>query len=90
MLMREIMELGFKLYDLHLYLDTHPNEARAIEEYNTTANKYASMVRHYEKLYGPLTMADKDDNRAPWPWIDGPWPWENYYNNREENRNVGV
>jgi len=76
-LLRELTELGFRMGDLHLYLDTHQNEIRAIKEYNLTANKYNTMKNHYEKLYGPLTTGDKDDHdETTWQWVKGPWPWE--------------
>ncbi|MBQ6907405.1 MAG: spore coat protein CotJB [Clostridia bacterium] len=77
MMLEQIMQLSFKLYDLKLFLDTHPTENSAIEEYNTTLNKYKSMVNHYEKLYGPLSALDVDENQQEWDWIKGPWPWEN-------------
>lgn len=64
------------MYDLRLFLDTHPYEKRAIEEYNMAANKAIAMKAHFEKLYGPLTLSDKDDIKE-WTWIEGPWPWDN-------------
>ena len=77
MLLRELMELGIRKCDLHLYLDTHQNETRAIKEYNITSNKYNTMKNHYEKLYGPLTLDDKDScDEMSWQWVNGPWPWE--------------
>lgn len=76
-LLREIQQLSFKLYDLALFLDTHPSEQTALIEYNETLNKYKSMVCNFEKLYGPLTMKGVDENSSYWQWIKGPWPWEN-------------
>ena len=75
-MLRELQELAFRMYDLRLFLDTHPCEEAAINEYNTTSNKYNTMKSHYEKLYGPLTMEDTDNMGNYWQWIDGPWPWE--------------
>lgn len=75
-MLNEIMQLDFRLKDLQLFLDTHPNEQRAIDEFNMSANKANLMRENYEKLYGPLNVMNKDNNTAPWKWIDGPWPWE--------------
>lgn len=85
MLLKEIQQLSFRLYDLTLFLDTHPNEQCAIKDYNETLNKYKSMVRNFEKLYGPLTLKGVDENAMEWKWIKGPWPWENCIC-EEENR----
>ena len=75
--LKEIQQLSFRLYDLTLFLDTHPTEQCAIKEYNDTLNKYKSMVCNFEKLYGPLTLIGVDENATEWKWIKGPWPWEN-------------
>lgn len=76
-LLKEIQQLGFRLYDLALFLDTHPTEQCAIKDYNETLNKYKLMVCNFEKLYGPLTLSGVDENDKEWKWIKGPWPWEN-------------
>lgn len=85
MMLKELMELDLRLYDLQLYLDTHPFEHKAVDEYNTSANKYRAMTQHFEKLYGPLTISDKDNNATPWEWIKSPWPWQSY----EEMEQIG-
>ena len=77
-LLKEIQQLSFRLYDLTLFLDTHPNEKCALKDYNETLSKYKIMVKNYEKLYGPLTLGDVDETAMDWKWIKGPWPWENY------------
>ena len=74
--LREIQQLGFRMYDIALFLDTHPTETSALTEYTATLSKYNSMVSNYEKLYGPLTMDSVNECEAEWNWINGPWPWE--------------
>ena len=76
-LLKEIQQLSFRLYDLTLFLDTHPTESCAIKDYNETLSKYRLMVKNFEKLYGPLTLDAIDENTMEWKWIEGPWPWEN-------------
>lgn len=77
LLLKEIQQLSFRLYDLTLFLDTHPTENCALKDYNETLNKYKIMVKNFEKLYGPLTLGSIDEKAAKWQWIEGPWPWEN-------------
>lgn len=80
MLLKEIQQLSFRLYDLGLFLDTHPTEESAIALYNVTLNKYKSMVSNFEKLYGPLSRRSDETGTEKWNWINGPWPWENAEN----------
>ena len=77
LLLKEIQQLSFRLYDLTLFLDTHSTENCALKDYNETLNKYKIMVKNFEKLYGPLTLDAIDENTMEWKWIEGPWPWEN-------------
>ena len=56
--LKELQELDFRMLDLQLFLDTHPFEERAVEEYNNAAKKYNAMKSHFEKLYGPLMLCD--------------------------------
>lgn len=63
----------FAMWELHLYLDTHPNDCDMIElwkEYATTVN---SLTREYERMYGPLTV----ESGVGESWLKEPWPWQN-------------
>ena len=75
-LLKEIQQLSFRMYDLNLFLDTHPKDICAIKDYNETLNKYKLMVKNFDNLYGPLTLDSIDENSMEWKWIEGPWPWE--------------
>ena len=88
--MKELQEVGLRIYDLHLFLDTHPESVEALCEYKEMTKKYKLMQEYYEKLYGPLTpMCDNDTEY--WTWIKGPWPWQNYRKeNKEAENNVGL
>lgn len=75
MLLNKISRVGFVLYDLHLYLDTHPTDAHALRHYEYYQKKLDMIKTEYETRYGPLTpKLPEGSNR--WSWIDGPWPWE--------------
>lgn len=76
-LLRRIQELEFVGVDLTLYLDTHPEDVRALEQYNKAAKELKTLQDQYMECYGPLCaygMAPVSDKT--WRWIDDPWPWE--------------
>lgn len=73
-LLRRIRAMQFAQWELHIFLDTHPNDceaAKKLEEYRT---KTAALVKEYETAYGP--MNETSENTSRWAWITGPWPWE--------------
>lgn len=69
----DIRQVDFYLVELTEYLDTHPNDRRAICLHNEYSNKYRKMTDQYQMMYGPL-MSKFPCNK--WRWIDEPWPWE--------------
>ena len=74
-LLEAICALDFTAVDLNLYLDTHPNDMRALQIYNQTVMQ-DRMLRHmYESQYGPLT-GTMSPSAYPWQWINNPWPWD--------------
>lgn len=74
-LMKKIMAYDFKLYDLGLYLDTHPFDEEALCMYQNLVNDAEDLKDEYEEKYGPLKQkAGADD--CEWKWIKNPWPWE--------------
>lgn len=76
-LLRRIQELEFIGVELTLYLDTHPDDANALTDYNRAAMELVPLRRQYEQLYGPLTSyASEPITGNKWRWIDDPWPWE--------------
>lgn len=73
-LMRKIASAEFAIVDLHLFLDTHPNNlaiSKKIEEYEAKAHE---LRNEYESRFGPLLPSGNDGNR--WAWISNPWPWD--------------
>ena len=79
MLLDKISKAGFVLYDLHLYLDTHPADAHALKHYEYYQKQFDMMKREYESRYGPLAPK-LTEGATRWDWVDGPWPWEREYN----------
>ena len=74
--MRQIMELDFAVNELTLYLDTHPNDTRALRRHGELAKKSREAKARYEERYGPLTPSAPVSGDT-WSWIESPWPWEN-------------
>ncbi|HHV72829.1 MAG TPA: spore coat protein CotJB [Clostridia bacterium] len=76
-MLEELQALQFAIVDLHLYLDTHPCDKRALEHYNALVCKMKEVKERYEQFYGPITP--DQPSKFPWQWIEGPWPWEMIY-----------
>lgn len=74
-LLRQIMAYDFSLIDLHLYLNTHPTDQRAIALYNQYVQTVLMLRNQYQMIYGPL-LWNHFTSTCPWQWIEGPYPWE--------------
>lgn len=74
MLLKKLAAYSFASYDLHLFLDTHPNDslnAKKLQEYR---DKALELRKEYEENFGALLISQESGNR--WAWIQSPWPWE--------------
>lgn len=74
-LMRRIQAFSFVLFELHLYLNTHPNDTRALEYFKKYKELRAATVAQFIEKYGPIVANDVTSDTT-WNWIDTPWPWE--------------
>ena len=74
-LIRQIQETGFALYDLTLFLDSHPQNQMPLDYFADLQKEYAKLQADYEMMYGPLTAFDNNTEHG-WAWINDPWPWE--------------
>lgn len=75
-LLKTIQMYDFSLYELNLYLDTHPNCQRALnyfKKYLTLKNK---AVDEYTRRFGPITAEHLNDDTTSWEWATQPFPWE--------------
>lgn len=70
-----IQQYDFVLYDLQLYLNSHPKCTEAMQKYRKYKALRKAAEEQYIKLYGPIT-AEQSDTENKWNWIDDPWPWE--------------
>ena len=73
---KRISAYQFALYDLALYLDTHPRDEQAMQLREVYRARLCQLVDEYEQHYGKYvaTMADVQDNWLE--WIKDPWPWD--------------
>lgn len=73
-LMRKITANRFAMFELHLYLDSHPGDCEAAAKMEEYRKATQDLVGKYEATYGPLHETPKDSSR--WAWISDPWPWD--------------
>ena len=72
-LMRAIMEADFFAQDLKLYLDTHPDDSRAVEMFREAVRQSKACKAAFEDSFWPL-VADSAGTDGNWDWLDGVWP----------------
>jgi spore coat protein JB len=75
-LLQELQALDFTLVELTLYLDTHPGDMQAIQQFNQVAQQRQEVASRYEMEYGPLLQYGLSYSRFPWDWANTPWPWQ--------------
>lgn len=76
-LLQKINEISFAVNDIHLFLDTHPCNERAMAFFQEMNEKRNQLLHEYACSYGPLTINTADDNECnTWQWIEQPFPWE--------------
>lgn len=76
----ELQTMAFAVQELALYLDTHRDDAEALEMYRTYQKMLVEGKKRYEREYGPLNHMSESGEK--YRWLDDPWPWE-YCANRE-------
>ncbi len=74
-LMKAIQMYDFCLYDLNLFLDTHPNDRNALAKFNEITKKRNKAYEMYIEKYGPV-IAVQNNSDERFNWVDDPWPWE--------------
>ncbi len=74
-LLRQIAAVDFAMIELHLFMDSHPNDREAGRKLDEYEKKSTALRKEFEEKYGPLTSMQKEGNR--WAWICDPWPWDN-------------
>lgn len=82
----QIMALQFTAVELNLFLDTHPQDKRALCDYNKTVEDLNELKIEYENAFGPLTNFGYAPSEYPWRWVEEPWPWQINFAHQEGER----
>lgn len=72
-MMKHIKCYQFAIIELALYLDTHPDDSKALCLHRKYSRELKDLTDKYQKVYGPLTI-NYPCNK--WRWLEEPWPWE--------------
>lgn len=72
-MMNQIRYHEFAINELALYLDTHPDDEKALCLHRKYAKQAKELKDKYQKVYGPLTINFPCNK---WRWLEEPWPWE--------------
>ena len=75
-LLMRLSALQFGMVETRLFLDTHPDDRKALALYHKYAEKSRELKAYYNENFGPITPSDNLSQES-WEWVHGPWPWEN-------------
>jgi spore coat protein JB len=75
-LLEELQAIDFVLVELTLYLDTHPHDIGAINQYNSYAKQRKYIKKEFEQRFHPLEQYGHSYASAPFSWSESPWPWQ--------------
>lgn len=75
-LLEQLQAVDFVLVELTLYLDTHPDDFEAINQFNHYAKERKHLKKSFESQFGPLLQYGNSYSGYPWNWKDTPWPWQ--------------
>jgi spore coat protein JB len=75
-LLYEMQAVDFILVELTLYLDTHPQDHKAINQYNECVQKSMALKHKFQSMFGPLYHFGNSYSTYPWTWDSAPWPWQ--------------
>lgn len=71
-----INQISFVVDDVKLFLDTHPENQKALDYFQKYKEKRIEALKEYAEVYGPLTVDTVSENSDCWSWINEPWPWQ--------------
>lgn len=74
-MLHRVQAADFAALDAALFLDTHPDDTKALACFYKLRAEAMELRNAYESVFGPLTV-DSARNKNHWDWINEPWPWE--------------
>jgi spore coat protein JB len=73
----KVQEMQFVALELALYLDTHPCDKDALNDFNCAVEVLQKYRHAYECEYGPLlSFGMGGEVKGTWQWAEEPWPWQ--------------
>lgn len=75
LMLLDIQKLQFAIYDLALYLDTHPNDPVALFKHKAYTDQLMQLRNAYESRFGIMSVMGQETGDT-WRYINSPWPWE--------------
>ena len=73
---KRISAYQFALYDLALYLDSHPCDEKAMQLREVYQTRLRQLIDEYEQHYGKFVMTMNDVQECWNEWVKDPWPWD--------------
>ena len=68
-LLQQINEVSFAVNDILLYLDTHPDDEKALAFFEDVSDRRNQLLAEYAKDYGPLTVDTASKTcETSWKW----------------------
>ncbi|MHA0857789.1 spore coat protein CotJB [Paenibacillus sp. CMAA1364] len=74
--LEQLQVVDFALVELNLYLDTHPDDLKIIQQYNQLSQERTRLANQFQEVYGPLMNFGHAYSQFPWQWSQSPWPWQ--------------
>ena len=69
-MLMQIRELNFGVVELGLYLNTHPEDQKALCLHRKYTKELKELMDKYQKVYGPLSIYFPCNK---WRWLEEPW-----------------
>lgn len=73
---KRISAYHFALYDLALFLNTHPCDQQAMQLRHVYKERLCKLIDEYEQHYGKYIRTQDDVENSWSEWICDPWPWD--------------
>lgn len=71
-------QFKFAMQEIGLYLDTHPDDFAAMEQFKMYEDLCRKEGALYREQYGPI-QRDRFDYEKQFSWSNDPWPWDYPY-----------
>lgn len=71
-ILQRLDAVQFAMWELHLYMDTHPDDLAALSLYKKYEEMNEKLVCEYEEQFGSL-YGNSDPGAS---WLKNPWPWD--------------